>query len=351
MNGNLLVLGAVDGGVVLTVVVVLFLIVLVSMGVRTVRPFEKGVIERLGKYRDTAAPGITFMVPGLDKMLKVDMREQVVDVPPQEVITKDNVVVTVDAVVYYEVTDPQKVIYNVADFYTAATKLAQTNLRNLVGDMALDESLTSRDQINTKLREILDDATDKWGTRIVRVEIQRIEPPADVTQAMHRQMKAERERRAMILEAEGRKQSEIEKATGERQAQALRAEGEANAIRTVADANKYREIAIAEGKAQATLAVFKAIHDANPTNQLLAIQYMETLKSVADGKATKIFLPLDSAGVMGSLGGIAELFREGGGRGHDGSGSGAAGSYLPPPPKPPFSGPDTPRGGQAPKSA
>lgn len=341
MNHSLTLLAAVDGGMILAAVIVLFAIILLFQGVRTVRPYEKGVIERLGKYARTVDSGITFMLPGLDKMLKVDMREQVVEVPPQEVITKDNVVVTVDAVVYYEVTDPQKVIYNVADFYTAATKLAQTNLRNVVGEMALDESLTSRDKINTKLREILDDATDKWGTRVVRVEIQRIEPPADVTQAMHRQMKAERERRAMILEAEGRKQSEIEKATGERQGQVLRAEGEANAIRTVADANKYREIAIAEGKAQATLAVYKAIHDANPTNQLLALQYMETLKAIADGKATKIFLPLDSSGVMGSIGGIAELFKDGGGRGHDGSGSGAAGGL--PGPKSPFSGPDTPR--------
>ena len=153
-------------------------------------------------------------MPFLDRLLKVDMREQVVDVPPQQVITKDNVVVEVDAVVYYEVTDPVKVSYNVANFYLAATKLDQTNLRNLIGDLALDESLTSRELINSKLRIILDDATDKWGTRVTRVELQRIEPPADVTDAMHGQMKAERERRAMILEAEGHKRSAILNAEG-----------------------------------------------------------------------------------------------------------------------------------------
>jgi regulator of protease activity HflC (stomatin/prohibitin superfamily) len=234
--------------------------------VRIVRPYEKGLIERLGEYRRTADSGLTLIIPGVETMKKVDVREQVVDVPPQEVITKDNVVVTVDAVIYYEVTDPKKNQYNISFFEMAVTKLAQTNLRNLVGDLALDESLTSRDMINTTLREILDDATDKWGVRVVRVELQRIEPPADVTQAMHRQMKAERERRATILEAEGQKQSAIERATGERQSQILKAEGEGAALRTVADAHKYAAIAKAEGEAAAIKSVFDAIHAGRPTN-------------------------------------------------------------------------------------
>jgi regulator of protease activity HflC (stomatin/prohibitin superfamily) len=268
------------------------------------------VIERLGKYQRTADSGVTIIIPFLDTMHKVDMREQVVDVPPQEVITKDNVAVTMDAVVYYEATDPVKLKYNVASFYIAATKLAQTNLRNVVGDMSLDESLTSRESINAKLRQILDDATDKWGTKVVRVEIQRIEPPADVMEAMHRQMKAERERRATILEAEGEKQAAIERATGERQAQILRAEGEATAIKTVADATKYEEITVAEGEAKAIINVYGAIHEGDPTNDLIAIKYLEALQAIADGKATKIFLPADIAAVMGSLGGIAELFKE-----------------------------------------
>jgi len=173
--------------------------------------------------------------------------------PPQGVITKDNVVVEVDAVVYYEVTDPVKVTYNVANFYAAATKFAQTNLRNLIGDLALDESLTSREIINTKLREILDDATDKWGTKVTRVELQRIEPPADVTEAMHRQMKAERERRATILEAEGQKRSAI-----------LKAEGEAEAIKKVADADKYQKLTVAQGEGEAIQTVFEAIHTVDP---------------------------------------------------------------------------------------
>ncbi|MCB0048648.1 MAG: paraslipin, partial [Caldilinea sp.] len=169
----------------------ILLFLLAALGVRIVSPYEKGVIERLGRYLRTAQPGLHVIIPFVDTMRKVDMREQVVDVQPQEVITKDNVVVTVDAIVYYEATDPVKLTYNVADFYNAATKLAQTNLRNVVGETELDEALTSREMINAKLRSVLDDATDKWGVRVVRVEIKRIDPPADVTAAMHRQMKAE----------------------------------------------------------------------------------------------------------------------------------------------------------------
>jgi len=202
-------------------------------------------------------------------------------------------------VVYYEVTDPVKVTYNVSNFYIAATKLAQTNLRNLIGDMALDESLTSREVINTKLRQILDDATDKWGTKVTRVELQRIEPPSDVTEAMHRQMKAERDRRAMILEAEGAKKSAI-----------LKSEGQAEAIKKVADADKYKKIAIAQGEADAITSVYRAIHKGNPTNDLIAIKYLEALQSIANGKASKVFLPYEASGVLGSIGGIAELMKE-----------------------------------------
>jgi len=281
------------------VVVALVVLILAAKAIRIVRPWEKGLIERLGKYQRTADSGLTLILPFLERMIKVDMREQVVDVPPQGVITKDNVVVEVDAVVYYEVTDPIKVTYNVASFYLAATKLAQTNLRNLIGDLALDESLTSREMINTKLREVLDDATDKWGTKVTRVELQRIEPPQDVTDAMHRQMKAERERRAMILEAEGHKQSAI-----------LKAEGDAEAIRKVADAERYQKLTVAEGEGEAITTVYGAIHRGGPTNDLIAIKYLEALQKIADGKATKVFLPLESSGVLGSIAGIAELLRE-----------------------------------------
>jgi len=297
----------------LLIAIALFVLFYAATALRIVRQYEKGLVERFGRYQRTIEPGLNFIIPFVDKVVKVDMREQVVDVPPQDVITKDNVVVTVDAVVYFQPTDPVKLTYNVADFLMAATKLAQTNLRNIVGDLDLDGALTSRETINTQLRVILDDATDSWGTKIVRVELQRIEPPPDVTQSMHRQMKAERERRAAILEAEGLKQSEILKAEGVRAAAILRAEGEAQAIREVAAAQKFERLTIAEGEADAIRSVFGAIHDGDPTPDLIAIRYLETLQGMADGQATKIFLPIESSGVLASIGAIGDLFKDQGG--------------------------------------
>jgi len=232
------------------------------------------------------------------------------DVAPQNVITKDNVTVTVDAIIYFQITDPVKVVYNVANFAMAALKLAQTNLRNVIGDMELDTTLTSREKINTQLRTVMDEATDKWGVKITRVEIQKIDPPKDITDSMSKQMKAEREKRANILDAEGFRQAAILKAEGARQAvileaeakrqqSILEAEGQAEAIKRVADAQKYEIDTI-----------YNAIHAGKPTNDLLAIKYMEALTKVADGNATKIFLPLETSGVMGSVAGIAELFKE-----------------------------------------
>ncbi len=299
-----------EGSIVLLVILGILVFIVSATGLRIVRPWEKGLIERLGKYQRTVGSGLTLIVPFLERMIKVDIREQVVDVPPQQVITKDNVVVEVDAVVYYEVTDPVKVTYNVAEFYLAATKLAQTNLRNLIGDLALDESLTSREMVNTKLRQILDDATDKWGVKVTRVELQRIEPPVDVTEAMHRQMKAERDRRAMILEAEGHKQSAILSAEGEKLAAIRKAEGEAEAIQKVADAEKYRQLTVAKGEAEAIETVFGAIHNGRPTNDLIAIKYLEALANIADGKATKVFLPIEASGVLSSIAGIGEILKE-----------------------------------------
>lgn len=291
----------------LLIIIAVVVFVLAALGIRIVRPYQKGVIERLGRYQRTTGSGLTMIFPILERLYYVDMREQVVDVPPQEVITKDNVAVTVDAVIYYEITDPVKVLYNVANFFAAATKLAQTNLRNVIGDMALDETLTSREAINARLRKILDDATDKWGARVSRVEIQRIEPPSDVTEAMHRQMKAERDRRAKVLEAEGDRQASITRAEGEKQSAILRAEGEKVAIEKVADAEKYKRIAVAEGEGQAVERVFSAIHKGDPTNDLIAIRYLQTLESVANGTATKIFLPYEASGILSSLAGIGEI--------------------------------------------
>ena len=296
--------------VILLGVLAVALVMIAASGFRIVRPFEQGLIEMLGKYRVTVPPGLRFVVPFVQRMLKVDMREQVVDVPPQEVITKDNVAVTVDAVIYYEPTDPVKLKYAVGNFILAVTKLAQTNLRNVIGDLQLDAALVSREVINSKLRQILDDATDKWGTRVVRVEIQRIEPPPDVTDAMHRQMKAERTRRAVVTEAEGDKRSAILKAEGVKQSAILRAEGEAEAIKRVAEADKYQKLTVAEGEGQAIERVFQAIHNGNPTDDLIAIRYLETLQGIADGQATKIFLPLDTSGVLGAVASIGEMFKE-----------------------------------------
>lgn len=298
------------GAVLFLVLLALFIFIVALLGIRIVSPYQKGVIERLGRYVRTASPGLTLIMPFIDSIRKVDMREQVVDIPPQEVITKDNVVVTVDAIVYYEATDPVKLVYNVADFYQAATKLAQTNLRNVVGEMELDQALTSRETINTRLREVLDDATDKWGVRIVRVEIKRIDPPADVTQAMHRQMKAERDKRAQILEAEGMRQSKILEAEGSRQSRILEAEGQAEAVRRVADAQRYKLEVEAAGQGNALTTVYKAILEAKPDEKLLALQYLEALKAVANGQAAKVFIPYEASGMLASLGGIKELFKE-----------------------------------------
>jgi len=290
-------------------VILILIIVVAAKGIKIIRPFEKGLVERLGQFRREAEPGIHFIIPFIERITKVDLRERVIDVPPQEVITKDNVVVTVDAVIYYEVSDAFKVVYNVRTFELAAVKLAQTNLRNVIGELELDQTLTSRERINTKLREVLDDATDKWGVRVTRVEIKKIDPPSDIMEAMSKQMKAERMKRAAILEAEGYKQSQILKAEGDRNATILKAEGEAEAVRKVAEAQKYKLIAEAEGEAQAIMNVFSAIHKGNPTSDLIAIKYLEALREIADGKATKIFLPFEASSILSSIGAIAEVLK------------------------------------------
>lgn len=340
---------------ILMAILAIILFVYVVKGVRLVRPYQRGIVEQLGKYKETVDPGLRVIMPFVQRMELVDMREQVVDVPPQEVITSDNVVVSVDAVVYFEPTDPQRLVYNVANFMMAVTKLAQTNLRNVVGDMQLDEALTSRDKINTELRLILDDATDKWGVRVVRVEIQRIDPPPDVMHSMHEQMKAERTRRATVTQAEGEREAAITRAEGERQAvvlraegdrqeQILRAQGEAEAIQQVAEAERFRQETVARGEAQAITSVYGAIHEGAPDTPLLTIKYLEALRAMADGRSTKIVVPTELAGLAGGLTAMAALLGEPG----DGSGDGRStsghpkaatvaqrGSAGPPPPPPP----------------
>ena len=230
------------------IIVLIIAVVTLLKSVTTVRQYERGIVERFGKYKEILDPGLRFIVPFVDNIAqRVDMRETVIDIEPQEVITKDNVAVTVDAVIFYVVTDPKSVRYEVANFRFAISKLAQTNLRNLIGDMSLDETLTARDTINVALRTTLDEATDKWGVKVVRVEVQKIDPPGDIADAMSKQMKAEREKRAtilsaeaykekQILEAEGDKQNAILMAEGDRESAILRAEGEAKAIEKVSRA-------------------------------------------------------------------------------------------------------------------
>jgi regulator of protease activity HflC (stomatin/prohibitin superfamily) len=223
-------------GTMLLFVLLLIALVALARSARVVAQYEKGLVMRLGKYRAIADSGLTFLVPMIEDMIKVDMRERVINVEPQKVITKDNVSVTVDAVIYYRISDPVKATFEVQNFAYAATTLAQTNLRNLIGDKSLDETLTARDLINANLRNVLDEATNTWGVKVTRVEVQKIDPPADITEAMSRQMKAERDKRANILEAEGVKQAAILQAEGVRQSEILRAEGDAQARITRATA-------------------------------------------------------------------------------------------------------------------
>src|SRR2546427_12344260 len=226
----------------LLVVVLLFCLTALAKGARTVKQYEKGLITWLGKYHGMAPSGLTFIIPFVDDIMRVDMREQVITVPPQKLITKDNVTVEVDAVVYYKAIDPVKSQFEVQDFGYACTTLAQTNLRNLIGDRALDETLVARDVINTNLRHVLDEATNAWGVKVTRVEVQKIDPPVDITEAMSRQMKAERDKRRAILESEGIKQSQILQAEGIRQSEILKAEGDAQARITRANAEAEAEI-------------------------------------------------------------------------------------------------------------
>ena len=300
--------------------VAVVLIAVLVRAVKIVRPFQQGLVERLGRYKTTKQPGFNLIVPFMERIQLIDMREQVVDVPPQEVITMDNVVVSVDAVVYYEATDPQRLVYNVADFFTAITKLAQTNLRNLIGGLQLDKALTSRDTINLQLREVLDDATDKWGVRVVRVEIQRIDPPPDIVSAMHAQMRAERDRRATVTEAEGYKEAAIARADGEqqaailtaeghKQAAVLHAEGDARAIELRAEADMLRLEKIGIGEGAAALARLTGIKEANADNKVLTIEYLSALERIGDGRATKLVIPAEFSGLLGTVAALTETAR------------------------------------------
>jgi len=292
--------------VVIAIILLWLVVSFITSAIIIVRPYEAAIVERLGRYQKTLYQGLHFVIPFLDRVIKVDLRERVVDVPPQEVITRDNVVVTVDGIIYYRVIKPEDVVYRVQNFQLAAVALAQTNLRNIIGELTLDETLTSREIINAKLRTVLDEATDPWGVKITRVEIKRIDPPKDVMDAMHKQMKAEREKRAMILEAEGFRESQIKKAEGLKESQILEAEGKARSIQLVADAEKYSIIARAQGEAEAIRTVFGSIKEIQPTKEILLIQYFDALKKIADGQASKVFFPVELSSLASALGLIGE---------------------------------------------
>src|SRR3982075_3235901 len=295
------------------VVVVVFALIVAARTMRVIPQARAGVVERLGRYSRTLEPGLTIVTPFIDRVKPlVDLREQVVNFAPQSVITEDNVVVGIETVLYFTITDPRSATYEIANPLQAIEQLTVTTLRNVIGSMTLEETLTSRDNVNQQLRVVLDEATGKWGIRVNRVEIKSVDPPGSIQEAMEKQMRAERDRRAAILTAEGVKQSAILTAEGEKQSAVLKAEGA-----------KTAAILRAEGDSKAIETVFQAIHDGRPDQELLRYQYLQMLPQLAQGPANKLFvIPSEFTQALGNLGSAIQ------GRGGPGPGNG------PPPPRP-----------------
>jgi regulator of protease activity HflC (stomatin/prohibitin superfamily) len=273
-------------------VIALLVVIVLARSIRIVPQARAGIVERLGRYNRTLDAGLALVFPFIDRVKPlIDLREQVVSFEPQSVITEDNLVVYIDSVIYYQVTDPKAATYEIADFNSGIEQLVVTTLRNVIGGMTLEDTLTSRDEINQQLRGILDEATGKWGIRVNRVELKAIEPPSTIKEAMEKQMRAERDRRAAILQAEGVKQSQILTAEGEKQAAILRAQG-----------RRESEILEAEGQSKAIETVFDAIHRGNADPKLLAYQYLQMLPRIAEGDANKIWIiPSEFVQTLGSL--------------------------------------------------
>ena len=296
------------------IVIVLLALLLVKKSLVIISQSETKIVERLGRYHATLQPGINVIIPFFDKAKDIvtlrngryvyndtiDLREQVYDFDKQNVITKDNIQMKINALLYFQIVDPFKSVYEINNLPNAIEKLTQTTLRNIIGELELDETLTSRDTINTKLREVLDDATDKWGVKVNRVELQDITPPASVLQAMEKQMQAERNKRAAILTSEGEKQSLILKSEGEKQSAILQAEGLAQARIRRAEAEAIAIDKITEAVGKST----------NPANYLLAQKYIQALQDIASGEGTKtVYLPYEASNMMGAIGGIKDLFQ------------------------------------------
>lgn len=301
--------------------IVLFLIVIailiVVTNIRIVPQAHAFVIERLGAYQGTWDVGLHVKIPFVDRVAKkVSLKERVVDFPPQPVITKDNVTMQIDTVVYFQITDPKLYTYGVDNPIAAIENLTATTLRNIIGELELDETLTSRDIINTKMRSILDEATDPWGIKVNRVEVKNIIPPQDIQEAMEKQMRAERERREAILRAEGEKKSAVLIAEGKKESSILEAEAEKRAAILRAEASKEAAIREAEGRAEAILKVQKAtaeglkmLNEASPTKEVLSIKSLEAFTKAADGKATKIIIPSDIQGLAGLATSVSEIMK------------------------------------------
>jgi regulator of protease activity HflC (stomatin/prohibitin superfamily) len=298
-------------GLIVAAVVVVFLLVMLGRTVRIVPQARAGIVERLGRYNRTLNPGLTLLMPFIDRLKPlIDLREQVVSFPPQPVITSDNLVVQIDTVLYFTVNDPKSATYEIANPLQAIEQITVTTLRNVIGSLTLEAALTSRDHINAELRGVLDDATGKWGIRINRVEIKSIDPPGSIQEAMEKQMRADRDKRAAILNAEGVQQSQILTAEGQKQAAVLTAEGQ-----------KQAAILRAEGEAKAIATVFQAIHDGDADQKLLSYQYLQMLPQLAQGDANKVFvIPSE---FTDAFGGISRAFSGPKGSG-DAGGSGSS---------------------------
>ena len=301
---------------VIAVIVILFIIAVANIAV--VQQSRAYVVERLGAFHCVWGVGLHFKVPFIDRIArKVSLKEQVLDYPPQPVITKDNVTMQIDTVVYFQITDPKLYAYGVEQPMAAMETLTATTLRNIIGDLELDQTLTSRDVVNTKMRAILDEATDPWGIKVNRVELKNILPPSDIQSSMEKQMKAERDRRQAILQAEGQKKSAILIAEGERESAILRADAEKQAAILKAEAEKQAAILRADGEAQAILAVQKALADSlellnekAPNDQVIKLKSIEAMQKVADGQATKIIIPSEMQGLVGMASAIVEAVKE-----------------------------------------
>ncbi|TDC95380.1 SPFH/Band 7/PHB domain protein [Nonomuraea deserti] len=278
----------------------------VARTIRIIPQATAAIIERLGRYHRTLTPGLNLVVPFIDRIKDmIDLREQVVSFPPQPVITSDNLVVSIDTVIYFQVTNPKAATYEIANFLTGVEQLTVTTLRNVVGGMDLERTLTSREDINTALRGVLDEATGKWGIRVNRVELKAIDPPASIQDSMEKQMRADRDKRAAVLAAEGQRQASILAAEGDKQASVLRARGEAEAAVLRAQADAEAQAMRAKGQADAIGMVFKAIHEGKPDQQLLAYQYLQTLPEIAKGEANKIWIvPSEMGKALENLGGL-----------------------------------------------